>query len=374
MPCGEAHWFAEVRVHRSSVRVPSGEAALRSAARVLSALLLERIEHSAPSNVDWESAGPELVTLARRHKVASMLSTVPSFKRLSAEVQELLQRERRKTVMRNMTNLARTVAVLEALEEAGVSAVVLKGQGFSQFAYGDWSDRGASVDVDVLVPDRGLARAHRALLTRGFVCVSDGPRRPPLHGWLGRYNGWLHYERTYTSVELGTVDLHWRVMPGGASWTSFDAVWSRRQTLNAGGVAFPVPSAAYSAVIAADQAEADGWPDLRCCVDVVLAWRSCDEEERLVARGMYPDLDRVAAHGAASVESARPLLGESSAAEDGLSKRLWRERVISGSVPSAAVRAILGRFAPARRFAWLSAGSLPQRYPNSSGVERGVDR
>ena len=49
------------------------------------------------------------------------------------------------------------------------------------------------MDVDVLVPNHKLATAHETLVGRGFVCITDGSRRPPLYGWLGRYNQWLHY-------------------------------------------------------------------------------------------------------------------------------------------------------------------------------------
>ncbi len=337
-------------MRRGAVRTHPAPASslLESAAQVLSALLVERTANVLPQGVDWESAGPEIVTLARRHKVASMLPTAPSFRRLSEQVQVALLRDRRRAVMRNMTNLSRTVAVVEALGEAGVPAVVLKGQGFSQFAYGDWSDRGASVDVDVLVPNHKLATAHETLVGRGFVCITDGSRRPPLYGWLGRYTQWLHYERAYRSPELGTVDLHWRLMPGGATWTSFASVAAKQGVVGAGGVPVPVPGAAHAAVIAADQAEADGWPELRCCVDVVMAWDVCREGDRISATSMYPRIASVveqARQRIASAESAveRPQVGRSTS-------RLWRARVASGGASAAAARAICGRFIPARTF------------------------
>lgn len=335
-------------MHRGSISAAPADAALESAAQVLSALLVERIGNPLPCAVDWGSAGPELVALARRHKVASMLPAAPSFGRLSDEVQLPLLRDRRQSVVRNMTNLSRTVTVVEALGGAGVPAVVLKGQGFSQFAYGDWSDRGASVDVDVLVPDQKLATAHETLVGRGFVCITDGPRRPPLYGRLGRYNRWLHYERTYRSPELGTVDLHWRLMPGSAAWTSFASVAEKQGVVGAGGVPVPVPGAAHAAVIAADQAEADGWPELRCCVDVVMAWEGCNESDCGVAKMMYPQIASAveqARQRIASAESAveRPHIGRSTS-------RLWRARVASGGASAAAARAICGRFGPARAF------------------------
>ena len=335
-------------MHRGSVSATPADAALESGAQVLSALLVERIGNPLPSAVDWDSAGQDLVALARRHKVASMLPTAPSFWRLSDQVQVALLGDRRRAVMRNMTNLSRTVAVVEALADADVPAVVLKGQGFSQFAYGDWSDRGASVDVDVLVPDHRLATAHETLVARGFDCITDGPRRPPLYGRLGRYNRWLHYERTYRSPELGTVDLHWRLMPGSASWTSFDAVVSGHGVVGAGGVTVPVPGPAHAAVIAADQAEADGWPELRCCVDVVMAWDECSEVDRIAATSMYPRMRSVVVQSRRLLATPRFVVEAQRGSRP--ASRLWRARVASGGASAAAARALCGRFMPARTF------------------------
>lgn len=334
-------------MNRVAVRAARDAAALEPAARVLSALLMERTGGQPRDVGDWKSVGPELLALAKRHKVVSMLPSATSFGRLGEQVQASLVRERDRAVIRNMTNLSRTVATIEALRAAGVPAIVLKGQGFSQWAYGDWSDRGASVDVDLLVPDQKIATAHETLVATGFDCITDGPRRPPLYGWLGRYNRWLHYERTYRSPELGMVDLHWRLMPGSAPWTSFDAVAAGQVMIGAGGVTVPVPGPAHSVVIAADQAEADGWPDLRCCVDVVMAWRGCSGSDLGAAASMYPRLDRVLEQAHQRIAAAGSALDDPEGHRS--TSRLWRARVASGGVASAVSRAICGRFIPARR-------------------------
>lgn len=89
---------------------------------------------------------------------------------------------------------------LEALEEAGIPALPLKGFALAEDVHADPGMRSYG-DIDVLVPGHELHRAAEVLRPFGYVPVDQGgPARPDLHTVL--------IDR---SAKLPPVEIHWRV-------------------------------------------------------------------------------------------------------------------------------------------------------------------
>jgi hypothetical protein len=101
-------------------------------------------------------------------------------------------------------DLAASQAV-EALREAGVPAIVLKGPSIAMWLYPDGS-RGYN-DVDLLVPLDGLPAARRVLTKLGYTgsyAALASVAAPPSH---------VDHHAEYWSRPQTRIDLHWRI-PG----------------------------------------------------------------------------------------------------------------------------------------------------------------
>ena len=161
----------------------------------------------APPGIDWHRVG----ALAARHRVEGLAHCAGRLPGTGAPrwlVDELADRHRR-DALHTLALLALQRVVMDALADAGIGAVVLKGAPLAVDAFGDVTAR-SNRDVDVLVDPPHVRAATHALESAGL-----------------RWSGWAHPALAGTTFEAGLtsplvkhvefvsprgcVELHWRV-------------------------------------------------------------------------------------------------------------------------------------------------------------------
>lgn len=308
------------------------------------------------SEPDWTGVSTGLVGLAQSHRVLGILPQAPGWERLPVPVRDNAQQVQRRVALQMMAAAARQAAVLTRLQDAGHDVVVLKGTALSQQLYGRWDARGRAADLDVLIDPAAVPDVNELLVGMGYSCPNDRGKPVRLLGRRGAYQRWLHYERGYRGGGLPNVDMHWRLLPGGAAWSRFDAVWRERAQANIPGAHVHVPGSVHRTVICLDQGESDGWVNLRQSVDALVSWRLCGQQQRDSVRRIYPSADR-----ALRVAGDR-LTGAIEPPGTGMwegpdriarSRNLWSARRRSGNWLDASVRSLLGTVLPAHRLSGL---------------------
>lgn len=166
---------------------------------------------------------------ARRHQVGPLLHVlspggIPEADRARFRSDFL------RTVAENLAFLEETRGVLRLLGSAGVAAMPLKGALFASRFYPHLGARPQS-DVDVLVRQGELGRAHGLLIAGGWV--EAVPR--------GFYEG--HYHWVYERPESGLLlELHWRLKYPGTAAPELDRFWSGAREVEAEGMRFLEPA------------------------------------------------------------------------------------------------------------------------------------
>lgn len=323
----------------------------------LSWLLADRLGLAlAIPEPDWDTLAPrQVLREATRHRVVGLVVTAPRADLLPPNVREGLATAHRDATLRAMTQAADLRALLDHFADARIPVLMMKGQAFSAAVYGDWAVRGVSADADFLVPPQRLEAAHAVLTRLGYTSSLDHGRKPPLAGWVGRYNRWLHYERGYSAPNKLRIDLHWRPLPGSAPWTRFESMWERRTAIELHGRPVAMTGPADSLRIAAGQAEPDGWPTLRAACDVIGAagLLSSDHLDSLVSS------DRLVAaairHAPEIFRLGNPRWGEGPSARHDALWRQWVLRTRTDTISRAVTRSAFGMWLPARRFASKAA-------------------
>lgn len=155
---------------------------------------------------DWN----RLLSLANRHGVMPLLYRSVSQGCPQAVPQEWLMRLR----MLYMQNAARSyrmtaelLRVLNALKEAGIRAVPLKGPVLAQTVYGDVAMRQFS-DLDVLVAPEDVERALSIMQACGYRSeheLSESKRRALMKT--------AHHHHLFSAQSGTTVELHWMIAP-----------------------------------------------------------------------------------------------------------------------------------------------------------------
>lgn len=138
---------------------------------------------------------------------------------LPAAERERLSRSYFESSCRNLALTAELFRVLAALESCGVCATPYKGPVLAAQAYGDVALRAFS-DLDIIVPQRQIAAAHRALLALGFSAeIAEIESSHPIPGQ------YVYRKGAGTLVELHTEHtLRYFPVP-----LDLDALCGRRQ-------------------------------------------------------------------------------------------------------------------------------------------------
>ena len=145
---------------------PALELLLLCARRQIGADTSERILTIASGQPDWDA----LLAAASEHTLTSLVckdlqDCAPAA--LPAPWRERFSRSYFQSSCRNLALTAELFRVLGALESRGVSATPYKGPVLAAQAYGDVALREFS-DLDIIVPQRQIVAAHKALLDLGF--------------------------------------------------------------------------------------------------------------------------------------------------------------------------------------------------------------
>lgn len=201
---------------------------------------------------------------ARRHFLAPFVVDHGDHLGVPAPVLDALRPDRERLALTVLLWVHQTRVVLEALEAAGVRALVFKGPVLARLTTGDPTARGVG-DVDVWVDPADVATAHRALDGAGF-------RPDPTYPRPGDSFAWRHTVRTYYEVAFTgdhvDVDLHWWLDPRRRLGGRFEDAWRTRRTVELAGVRVPTLAADLTFTHTCLHAAKDEWSTLRALVDV----------------------------------------------------------------------------------------------------------
>jgi tetratricopeptide (TPR) repeat protein len=142
----------------------------------------------------------------------------------------------RRACVESVANWRRGLPALDAMAEAGIPVMLMKGAAFAERHYGGWGARPMS-DIDFLVPEGRAAEADALLRERGWV-PSPGFNAIRLR---------LQYALTYRKPGGGNLDMHWRPMaemclPGHDE----RALWELSEGVELFGRPFRVPDPSFA--------------------------------------------------------------------------------------------------------------------------------
>lgn len=220
---------------------------------------------------------PGLAEAARRHRVAAPVLALLGLPDAAAA--------RRLAALRNAQA---SVAIVRALEAAGIRAIVLKGAVLAQRLYGDPSARD-SKDVDILVAPGDMAGAQ-AVLAERFAAAPSRTTQSAREAALIK-------DVSLTSATLGLeIELHRRLfdVPGLIPRT-FDSLWAARAVVRIGGVDVPALGLIDEALFLIGHGASSSWFRLKWVQDIArllrilpddTAARIADEAARLRVEAM----------------------------------------------------------------------------------------
>lgn len=225
---------------RSSGAIAAGEASTAHLVSILRAWFGP--EHVESAAIEWSG----LLSLAELTKTTGLLraSCSKAGVAIPPDVDEQLGRAEEHIVRTNTANLGWTIRVADALRQAGVRTVVLKGAMRSEEVYGS-IDKRISHDIDLLVPEQDYRRAGAVLEEAGFL-----PIVPATDAWWHDFLGESPYIHQSGSGPI--IDLHHQVQqPGGPYPLDLDSFLSCSQTVLRGGKRVSVLSPAHGVLLAA---------------------------------------------------------------------------------------------------------------------------
>ena len=208
----------------------------------------------------------DVVEMARRHRVGTLLLGVADAAGLDADDVAVLRADRTREVHQAMVVQAATVHVLGALDRAEVPALVYKGVALAARTTGDPTARGGG-DVDLLVHPDDVEAAHRTLLAADCTFHASYSPAPGSELWpVARY---VNPELPYWWRGV-SIDLHWRVdLAPQAFAVPFDALWQRRTEVRLTGHHVPTLDDIDALLVTAVHGTKERWRRLRWVVDVV---------------------------------------------------------------------------------------------------------
>lgn len=206
----------------------------------------------------------ELVEAIRRHRVAELIGSQAHGLELREDLVGPVEALRAATRRAMMVQVLETDRLQGIFAEAGIPCMVIKGPALAVQTAGDPTARGAG-DVDLLVAPERVEDAHRLLLSRGWRL------RPEYEVEPGTW-AWRHVMRAFNALTFegpgSAVDLHWRLDPTLDALPTFAEVWSRRVSVDLGGVRVETMSHADLLAHTSLHTAKDSWRWMRSLVDV----------------------------------------------------------------------------------------------------------
>lgn len=151
------------------------------------------------TSADWTT----LLAQAHHHDLAGLVFVLCQRAKLLPQMPPTvvndLQNVYARTVASNLKLYRQLGQVLTTMQAAGIPTLLLKGAHLAQTVYGDIGLRAMS-DLDLLVTEADLPRAHQLLLALGY--------RPPT-----TISSTFHHLPELSKPGAFPIDLHWTIMP-----------------------------------------------------------------------------------------------------------------------------------------------------------------
>jgi len=190
------------------------ESARRDLVSLLSAL-------EDPATAGALKPSDDLIAVARRHRLSPLLSARAG-EALPAELAATFRRDRVSSVARNLALSQAAETCIQALHEAGVRVIVLKGMAYSQTIYAETGAR-ATGDVDLLVPPDARRRAFEVMDRLGY--------EP--HSAAAGFDDPDYHEVAWARAGAD-VDVHSALTVLARCRIDYDEVWREAQPLRLG--------------------------------------------------------------------------------------------------------------------------------------------
>jgi len=168
---------------------------------------------------EWQT----LLGQARSHHVAPLLEWRLRQRNLTPpdEIAAALHQSTLYTASLNLLLAHQVGVILQALQQAGIPAVVLKGLHLAELVYEGLQLRPIG-DVDLLIQRRDLAAARQALADLGYRAERGGSTE--------RLAQQHHHLPPLSKPGAHAVELHWTLsQPGGATIPEPAGIWQRSQ-------------------------------------------------------------------------------------------------------------------------------------------------
>jgi hypothetical protein len=184
---------ASLRAERELILLSAGTATRREVALGHAERLMDEVDwtHLA-ATLSWRRLLP---TLGPRIETLSHSAPPEDFR---AATRKALETNRRHATFLQLVSMR----AINALADAGIGCVSLKGPTFAEAVYGDLGRRQSS-DVDLLVAPDSLAAAVTVIRGLGYAPPSDYVDRSGLPK--------LHFLLVHEKQKLPPIELHWRV-------------------------------------------------------------------------------------------------------------------------------------------------------------------
>ncbi len=215
LPIGSAEWWLLVstaRLHLADHRLAELERLLRQ-------------------EIDWDKVVPASIYHGTAGLLLKHLLSIPAKKDIPAAVIDRLQSFYLRMTAMGMKQLAQFQEVAEALNQAGVELITLKGAVLAETLYGDLGLRPLS-DVDVIARESDWQEICNVLAKLNYKSLADELK--PLPPKLTRYDVKTHVQ--FVSPAGTYLEFQFDLFTVGIGMRDMAGVWDRSRWVEIGGV------------------------------------------------------------------------------------------------------------------------------------------
>lgn len=228
------------------------------------------------NTIDW----PKLTALAEHHGVEGLVAANLSAHKsasVPAPVRDHFTRRLRHHCLRSLVVNGATIELTNALSEAGISNILMKGHAISARYY-DIPGARQCIDVDILVAKEELVRTRSIVEGLGFEqCSPDFAVPPPCEDVFQDLVGEIAYGRSRDGVSL---DLHWHINsnPHLLNW-QFDTVQRFTTSLPIGDTSVSVLETPAQMLYLCCHGAIHAWFRLKWLADIYRMLRALTDEQ-----------------------------------------------------------------------------------------------
>ncbi len=235
--------------------------------RVLARLTQENCAHELriPDNLDW----PKFIQLAEFHRVECLVAVAlkncdPS--QIPKKVLDHFNSKLSKLSFADMANVRAAIEISQAMSDAGVQNLLLKGQAVATRFYANPNTR-QSIDCDFLIAADDIAAARKCVEQLGFQQFHPPEKEPAsCTGALVSLANDITYVRPADGTQL---DLHWKLglLEQTPNWT-FDQLIKQSSQIILGGACLSVLSPQHQFLYLCTHGSKHAWFRLKWLADI----------------------------------------------------------------------------------------------------------